>query len=99
MCYFTNLYPSCIFQFYQVIEDNITDAVKINIQQEVAVLQNRVKYLENENNKLFLDLHNINDEKTKLLKIKDKFLAMTEERITFQTQLEASELKASSNKV
>ena len=88
-------HTSCPF-FYQVVEDNMTDALKINIQQEVAVLQNKVMLVENENNKLLHDLPIINSEKMKLLIMKDNFFATTEERVTKHSQLEASELKARS---
>ena len=67
----------------------MTDAVKINIQQEVAVLQNKVKYLEDENNKLLHDLEVMNNEKMNLLMIKDKYLARTQEWVELQAKLDA----------
>jgi len=73
----------------------MTDTVKINIQQEVAVLQNKVKFLEDENNRLLSDLEAMNQERLNLLKVKDEYFAMIERQVTIQQKIDVSDLKAS----
>ena len=70
----------------------MTDAVKINIQQEVALLQQKVQLLQSE-------LEAIKTERANLYKIKDKYFSLVGERaILFQKFQETeSQFKANSD--
>ena len=76
---------------FQVNEDNMTDAVKINIQHEVAVLQEKMQHLREENDHLLSELEAIKTERAKLFKIKNKFFSLVGERVTMFQKLQEAE--------
>ena len=68
----------------------MTDAVKINIQHEVA-LQEKMQHLQEENCHLQSELEAMKTDRTKLYNIKDKYLTLVEDRLTMYQKLHESE--------
>ena len=69
----------------------MTDAVKINIQHEVAVLQEKMQHLREENDHLLSELEAMKTERAKLFKIKDKYFSLVGERATMFQKLQEAE--------
>ena len=75
----------------------MTSAVKINIQQEVAVLQQKVQHLQEKNDDLQSELEAIKTERANLYKIKEKYFSLVGERATLFQKLQESEYQVKAN--